>query len=144
MVSCEKWSTQSFLLEEVWTHLHFRAEFIACNFLSYNICSFMLSLTVCHILWLVYVAVNPLSLQVLREAVHQERFDCTNLSEFLTPPLNFLECYASDPLHWNLLVWPVRIKMKLKCLNSEFTRIIMCNALIRVIRKILYKTTFKF
>ena len=30
----------------------------------------MLSLTVRHILWLVYVAVNPLSLQILREAVH--------------------------------------------------------------------------
>ena len=66
VVSCENWSTEGFNLEEVWTHLHFRAEFITCNFLSYNICSFMLSLEILHILWVVYRAVNPLSLQILR------------------------------------------------------------------------------
>ena len=66
MVNCEIWSTDGFFLEEVWTHLHFRAEFKACNFLSYNNCSFMLSLKVLHVLWEVYRSVNPLSLQILR------------------------------------------------------------------------------
>ena len=41
---------------------------------------------------------------VIERSSPLERFDCTNLSELLTPPLNFLECSSSDPLHWNLLV----------------------------------------
>ena len=96
LVSCENWYTDGSFLKEVWTHLHIRVEFITCNFLSYNICSFMLSLTVLHILWVVYRAVNPLSLQILRMG----RW-CHNAQ----PMMSFLQKCAKRCC-WNCNIWP--------------------------------------